>query len=82
MSKPRGRPRGNGTADGLLTGYIWTNRSLFERGCLRASAKMLVGDMAGIQDKPLNPKIPMLTTHANPKAGRDSLEDTLGQGFL
>ncbi len=24
----------------------------------------------------------MLTTHANPKAGRDSLEDTLGQGIL
>jgi IMP dehydrogenase len=38
--------------------------------------------MAGIQDKPLNPWIPMLTTHANPKAGRDSLEDTLGQGIL
>jgi hypothetical protein len=32
---------------------------------------MLVGYMAGIQDRPMNPGNPMLTTHANPKAGRD-----------
>jgi IMP dehydrogenase len=32
---------------------------------------MLVGYMAGIQDKTRNPGNPMLTTHANPKAGRD-----------
>ena len=42
----------------------------------------LVGHITAIQLLPRNRHPPMLTTHANPKAGRDKREDTLGQGIL
>ncbi len=38
--------------------------------------------MAAILDGPRNRPPPMLTTHANPKAGRDEREDTLAKGIL